>query len=736
MPRLLTEAHFAAEDALLVYVHGDEFPGGLDRMLSSFLRTRHRSSDRTTVLLMDGEKVVELVGPIEEDFDQLAGSIAVLAVDRRPAADFSLARLLAAEAETGMPGGPDTIDLDVFVERSLRRAPDWNASSLRFHPAGSVPALLRNRQALPYTTPEVRTDYLAIRSDLDAHGRGVPDDVAPILLALIAFSHSYARQEAYADTWETDTAEALADFLRPALVIDTDESSDGEPLYCRRPEALLGLPVEIQPTSADGALVVRLARPMSEPFRVLLHVGPFDRPLGHQVFSEQGCCTVVLRVRAPGPARRWAVLAADVLVPHDEGRRLPGDAANQLADLRAQLRSAAGRLFQSPAVHVQFLTSLADDLHRASSSLTRRPLVLVIGRSPSAPEGNSGAALMWQAVDEKWRALRGLGGTLAVLLTDEVHQEMQLTGSTATQQYVPLSLNGESGEEQAWFGVVGLTGAEVIALQRPTASLSAPRHVGYSDSRLVRQLRDLGVRQGGVLFVQADDRVFAAARPDQLIAALLQVLGPEGTVVMSAATPENSPQSAYTRAALAGLTPAAQEVYRSHMPPFDRATTPVSASAGSLGEFLRSHPGSVRSDHPQHSFVALGGWAQYLMDRHLLESPHGEHSPLRKLYQSRAQVLLLGVPLNRCVAWNLAADRIPNPPTVVESCVVHTPEGIGQWVGFRAIAAPDLTAPELRELLETQLPLQRGLVADQPAILVPVEAGVDLVAAWLTDTAS
>ncbi|WP_404870367.1 hypothetical protein ACI1MP_34055 [Kitasatospora griseola] len=107
-----------------------------------------------------------------------------------------------------------------------------------------------------------------------------------------------------------------------------------------------------------------------------------------------------------------------------------------------------------------------------------------------------------------------------------------------------------------------------------------------------------------------------------------------------------------------------------------------------------------------------------------------------KPYQGRVQALLLGVPLNRCVAWNLAAGRTPNPPTAVESCVVQARDGSGTRVRFTAAAAPDLTAPELLDLLETQLPVSRSLVADQPATLVPVEAGVDLVAARLTETAN
>ncbi|MFD8595011.1 SAV_2336 N-terminal domain-related protein [Kitasatospora sp. NPDC059646] len=733
VPHLLAAADQEAEDTLLVHVYGDEFPGGLDTLLSSFLGTRHRAPGRSTVLLMDGENVVDLVEPIEQNFAQLAGSIAVLAVDRRGARDFSLARILAIEAETGMPGGPDTIDLETVTRLSLRRSDDWSGSSLHFHPAGPGPAILRNRQALSHAGPDVRSDYGSIRADLEAHGVRLPDDVAPLLLALVAFSHDFARQEAHAETWETSTAQALQDFLWPALALDTDESPAGERLYCRRSEAVLGLPVELQPARADGALLVPPAVPMSEPFRVLLHVGPFDRRAGHQVFSEEGVCTVVLRVRAPGPARTRPDLEAEIIaLPDHEGQQPPDEVFLQLADFRAMLRTAAGP-FATRALHVQFLIALAEDLHRASSTLARRPLCLAIGRARS--EGTARVRQLWATADHAWQAVRGLGGALAVLLTDELHQDMQRSGGTVTQEFVPVRLTGESGAEQAWFGVAGLTAAELIALQRPTASLAVPPNAGYSESRLVRQLREVGVRNGGVLFVQADDRVLASVRPDQLISALRQAVGPEGTVVMSAATPENSSNSGYTRAVLDGLTPAARSTYLAHMPPFDHVRTPVSASAGSLPDFLRVHPGSVRSGHPQHSFVAAGKWADYLMAGHRLDSPHGEHSPLGKLYQSRAQVLLLGVPLNRCVAWNLAAERTPNPQTVIDSCVVQTRDGGREWVGFAAVAAPDLDAPELLDLLEARLPLRRGLVADQPAVLAPVEAGVDLVAAWLTDTA-
>ncbi|GGQ96861.1 AAC(3) family N-acetyltransferase [Kitasatospora griseola] len=748
---LLAAAALEAEDVLLVYVQGalPEVgpdvgpPDGVLRQISDLLGNRPGA---TTVLMMDGNDADALARSIEQWLPRLAGAVVVLTGERQGADDdFSLARCLAMDAEEGIPGGPDVLGLDTLV-RLPRRRPSGSSASFRLstHGPAEVPAILRNRQALQHTRPEVRMDFLALRAELEARGARIPDGTGPLLLALISFSHSYAQRVTSGEAWETDVEDALAEFLAPALVLTPDRDG-GHHLHCLPRDGGPGLPVELLMGSpSDPTLPDPVGPPVNHPLWIRMFVGRFENPAGPQVLQHKArnVHAVALSVPAPGSDHRreagWVAATADVVVlPDRDGRPLSDAGHRRLAEIQAPVRTVTDPE-RTSAFRVEGLATLVESLRRGRKGLSGRQLCLALGHAPfdSAALGERTAAMsrLWNGTDQG--ALGAPGESLAVLLTDEVHQEMQFGGhhGDVTLEYVPFLPAGESGDGQAWLGMLGHTGAELIARLRPTPDLAPSRLISYSHTRLCRQLRDLGVRSGGVLFVQASDRAMTAVNPEQLLAALREVLGPEGTVVMSAATPENSLSSAYTQGALAGLTPAAQEVYRSYMPPFDPSATPVSASAGSLAEWLRRSPGSIRSAHPQHSFVASGRWAQYLMDDHRLDSPHGERSPLLKLCQSRAQALLLGVPVNECLAWNLASSRTRNPPTVTESCVVKTREGTGrEWVTFTAVAAPELDAPELRERLEAQLPLHRGILADQAAVLAPVEDGVALVTEWLVD---
>src|SRR5689334_1877819 len=96
-----------------------------------------------------------------------------------------------------------------------------------------------------------------------------------------------------------------------------------------------------------------------------------------------------------------------------------------------------------------------------------------------------------------------------------------------------------------------------------------------------RQLRSLGVRDGGVLLVHA---AFRAVRPVDggplgLIHALHGALGPSGTLVMPAMTDGEAP--------------------------FDPRSTP-SVGMGVTAELFWRQPGVVRSTHPGGSFAAAG----------------------------------------------------------------------------------------------------------------------------------
>lgn len=136
---------------------------------------------------------------------------------------------------------------------------------------------------------------------------------------------------------------------------------------------------------------------------------------------------------------------------------------------------------------------------------------------------------------------------------------------------------------------------------------------------LAEQLRVLGVRQGDVLVLHC---AFRAVRPvdggpDGLIDALLEALGPRGTLVMPS---------------WAGVDDE----------PFDPRTSPVSPDLGVVAETFRRRPGVRRADHP-FAFAALGPEAGRIVADPLPLPPHVPESPIGRVHELDGRVLLLGV---------------------------------------------------------------------------------------------
>lgn len=247
---------------------------------------------------------------------------------------------------------------------------------------------------------------------------------------------------------------------------------------------------------------------------------------------------------------------------------------------------------------------------------------------------------------------------------------------------------------------------------------------------LVAGLTDLGVRPGTVLHVQASLRSLGPVEggADGVVDALLEVLGPEGTLVAYTATPENSSTSRLHHAAVAGLTPEEADRYRAGMPRFDPATTPASPTMGALSEAIRTRPGALRSSHPQTSWAALGPHAREITAAHPLTSHLGPQSPLGRLYDLDARVLMLGVPMERFTAFHLADLRGGDVPLREYRCV-----GEQGWVAFEAPDLDDLHFGDLgARLLSTEPALAAtGPIGGATARLVPVRPAVDLAAQLL-----
>ncbi|MEU2284824.1 AAC(3) family N-acetyltransferase [Streptomyces sp. NPDC013178] len=251
---------------------------------------------------------------------------------------------------------------------------------------------------------------------------------------------------------------------------------------------------------------------------------------------------------------------------------------------------------------------------------------------------------------------------------------------------------------------------------------------------LTQAFEALGVRPGETLLAHASLRRVGAG-PETVLTALLDVLGPEGTLVVPAFTAGNSDTSPAYRDRTRDMTERQRAVYHAEMTPFDPLRTP-SQGMGRLAEAVRLHPDAVRSAHPQTSFAAVGARAGELLAGHDEECHLGETSPLARLYRAGARVLLLGVGHEVCSAFHLAEYRVPDPPRRTYRCVVLR-DGERRWTSYEDVALDDGDFGALGadfEQHDTARPdpvVRGGPVGDAQARLFPLGAAVDFAVGWL-----
>ncbi|GAA5044326.1 aminoglycoside 3-N-acetyltransferase [Thermocatellispora tengchongensis] len=259
--------------------------------------------------------------------------------------------------------------------------------------------------------------------------------------------------------------------------------------------------------------------------------------------------------------------------------------------------------------------------------------------------------------------------------------------------------------------------------------MAAPTLVRPRD--LARHLRDLGVRRGQTLLVHASMSSvgWVEGGAAAIVAVLRGLLGPEGTLVVPTLTTGNSDTSPEYLRAIAGMGPDEVAAYRARMPAFDPATTP-STGMGRIAEEVRTCPGAYRSAHPQSSFAAVGRRAGELMDGHAPDCHYGPRSPLARLYETGAHVLLLGVGFDRCTGFHLAEYRYTeNPPTRSYRCVVDFGTG-PMWWEYQDVVLDDRDMGRLGADFERTVKIRRGRVGNADTRLFPLASAVDYAICW------
>jgi aminoglycoside 3-N-acetyltransferase len=175
-------------------------------------------------------------------------------------------------------------------------------------------------------------------------------------------------------------------------------------------------------------------------------------------------------------------------------------------------------------------------------------------------------------------------------------------------------------------------------------------------SALARDLRKLGVREGGVIMAHAriSSLGWVVGGSETLVNAILDALGPQGTL-MAYAGWEDDPWY------LSEWPEEWQQAYLAELPPFDSELSEADHEMGRLSERIRSWPGARASTGHVMRMVAIGARADWLTRDQPWDHPEGPGSPLAKLVEAGGQVLMLGAPLETLTILHYAEAMVDSP---------------------------------------------------------------------------
>ena len=219
---------------------------------------------------------------------------------------------------------------------------------------------------------------------------------------------------------------------------------------------------------------------------------------------------------------------------------------------------------------------------------------------------------------------------------------------------------------------------------------------------------------------------YTVGGPVVVIRALLQVLTPQGTLVMPAESPSMSDPAHSNDSRIKSDW---HDLIREHLPVFDPRTTPT--TMGAIPEAFRTYPGTQRSNHPLVSVCAHGPHAETITAEHALEFCEGRGTPFQKLYDLDAHTLLLGVGFNRCSSLHYAESLVPRRRTALS----HFPiirDGKRVWV-----EKPDMAAdngahfPIVGKRFIEKGDVHSGKVGDAESMLFSTKALVDFAAGYV-----
>ncbi|MDA7917998.1 AAC(3) family N-acetyltransferase, partial [bacterium] len=233
----------------------------------------------------------------------------------------------------------------------------------------------------------------------------------------------------------------------------------------------------------------------------------------------------------------------------------------------------------------------------------------------------------------------------------------------------------------------------------------------FGESEIISWLREQGIESGDTLFLHSswDHFVNFNGSPKSLIDALVDFIGPEGTLLMPAFPAVQDPT----------------QVFKVRRTP---------SGAGFLTEIFRRYPGVKRSINLNHSVCALGPQAEFLINtHHLSETSWDQNSPYYRLREiDNSWIVGMGVGHDLKVATSLHCvdsmlkDDLPFFNQLFSNPVTYTYEDAEKQTGthtFYPRIGGKLNTKKVARKMGEQL--REGYVSNLDAYVIPARHLID-----------
>lgn len=245
---------------------------------------------------------------------------------------------------------------------------------------------------------------------------------------------------------------------------------------------------------------------------------------------------------------------------------------------------------------------------------------------------------------------------------------------------------------------------------------------------IYQDLIKLGVNRGDTLLVHSSlsSLGWVCGGAQSVIVALINVLGSDGTLVMPAHSGDWSDPVEWENPPVPKDW--IQTIYE-NMPAFEPSKTPT-RGMGCIAELFRTFPNTLRSDHPQVSFTANGKYAKEIVKGHVLTPQFGMKSPLGKMYNLGAKVLLLGVGYDSCTSFHLAESLIKEMPIKrMGTAILEKDKRV--WKCFDDYDYNSNDFELIGQKFEENYRVHKGKGGNANCKLFDIKDGVDFAESWL-----